>query len=164
MYRTVKKIADVCGLGAGYSAGVILALMGTVITFEVIARRAGHPTIWSFEFTKYFFLWSMLIGAAYTQQQDAHVRMEMIAELLPKRIQIFLELLGIGVGMVYTFIVLWTGLNYTIRSYTLHELSNSPLRTPLFIVYLGMPIGAGFIFLELICSFILSSHKIKKIN
>ena len=73
MYRTVKKIADVCGLGAGYSAGVILALMGTVITFEVIARRAGHPTIWSFEFTKYFFLWSMLIGAAYTQQQDANL-------------------------------------------------------------------------------------------
>lgn len=159
MVRYIRKVADICGLTAGYASGFVLLLMAVVMFYEVVARRAGHPTLWVSEFTGYFFLWSVMVGATYTQYQNGHVRVEMLAERLPRKAQVALELAALVIGIIYCAVLVWVGWDQVMNSYALGKVSNSPMRIPLYPVELGIPVGALLVLIQLLCKLILREFR-----
>lgn len=150
MDNFIKKAGDTCALAAGYFSGFVLVIMAFAMFYEVVVRRIGYPTLWCAEFVGYFLLWSMFIGAAYTQHQEAHVRVDIFDEFLPKKVKAFFALAGIVLGIIFTLTILWAGLLQMADSYMVHKVSNSPMRVPVYLVDLGIPVGALLILIELL--------------
>ncbi|MEW6227747.1 MAG: TRAP transporter small permease [Bacillota bacterium] len=74
--QTIEK-----AVGAFLSLAVFVILIVQVFFRYVL----DHPITWADELASYTFIWMVFIGAAYAQQADAHVKMDIVLNALPKR-------------------------------------------------------------------------------
>ncbi len=110
-------------------AGFLLACL---IVYDVITRYFGVPKpfglnstkIQEFEYWLHTFLFSLLIGYAYTRQ--AHVRIDLIRDHLPIKMKYVLEILGCLFLLIpFTLMAIYYCFNYVQASYEEGEVSKS---------------------------------------
>jgi len=110
-------------------AGFLLACL---IVYDVITRYFGVPKpfglnstkIQEFEYWLHTFLFSLLIGYAYTRQ--AHVRIDLIRDGLPIKAKYVLEILGCLLLLIpFTMMAIYYSFNYVQASYGEGEVSKS---------------------------------------
>jgi len=76
---------------------LIIAVMVVLVTWQVVARYIfSSPVPWSEQLSKYLFVWLVLINGAYMFGKHGHMKVAFFQELLPQKIQrwlnIFIEL------------------------------------------------------------------------
>lgn len=92
----IDKISELFGDIAKF---VILCLVISMI-YEVIARYIfDAPTLWAFDISYMLNGTIFLLGAAYTLQADAHVRIDFLSSKFPVRIQQAIN------GFFYSFLL-----------------------------------------------------------
>lgn len=79
---------------------LIIAVMVVLVTWQVVARYIfSSPVPWSEQLSKYLFVWLVLINGAYMFGKHGHMKVAFFQELLPQKIQrwlnIFIELVVI---------------------------------------------------------------------
>ena len=78
---------------------VTLVLVASMI-YEVVARYAfGAPTLWAFDISYMATGILFVLGAAYTLRQDAHVRIDFLAEKMPATMRARIE------GILFLFFI-----------------------------------------------------------
>ena len=138
----------VSGVGAALGA-VLIAAITVVVFYEVVARYVfAAPTEWSMELTSYALVWCGFFGAAYTLRRGRHVRVDLLLERLPVSAQRTLELFVDLVGLGFSVLVTYQGARFVYQSYITESTSVSPLRVPLFIPELAVPVGAALLALQ----------------
>ncbi len=97
----------------------------------------------------YLFSAIFLFGASYTLKRNEHVRVDLVIANLPRRAQLWIDLLG---GLFFllpaTTIIGWMAVPFVLESYRIGEMSNNAgglLRWP---VKLMLPLGFGLLTLQ----------------
>jgi TRAP-type mannitol/chloroaromatic compound transport system permease small subunit len=109
----------------GKSLGWLLVLTVFVSAYNAVVRKAFNISSNSLlEIQWYLFGAVFLLGAAYTLQQNAHVRIDILAQHFSARTQIVLELLGYVLFLLplVAFMLVFGG-DYFWRSWVVQETS-----------------------------------------
>ncbi len=124
----------------------ILAMMAlALIVFEVGARYF-FPAIlpdWGTEFVIYFVVWAVFIGGSALVEEGRHVRADIVVRLFGINTQRILEVLNCLAGIFFCGVVTWYAKDVVMFAFDMDERSESSILFPLFIYYLGLPIGMG---------------------
>ena len=88
----------------GLFMGGFILLIDFLVVYETVARYGfNRPPIWVLEVTSYLLLYIVFLGAAYTLQEDGHVRVEFVAACFPPKAQrVILVLADLFACLLYT--------------------------------------------------------------
>jgi len=148
IYRTFERLTAVL---AAIAACLVLA-MSLWITYDVLSRYffdASSP--WAFDLSEYALVWITFLGAPWVLLQDRHVRIELLVDVLPVRVQRLLGVVVCLTAIVICAILTWrTGLaalQYFERGQMMPRIWRIPRISP----YSIIPIGSAL----LTCAFAL---------
>ena len=125
-------------------AGFLVAFMMLAVTFEVIMRSIGHPTMWVQEIVEISLLYVTFLAIAAVARKGAHVKMDAVFNRLRPRVQAFLNIIFSIITVIIGWVFLWYGTKVTWSYFErdLHELTM--LELPIAPILIVIPIG-GFL-------------------
>ena len=82
----------------GYLGAVFVIPLMVAVVYEVFMRYAlNAPTEWVYDVSWMLFSAVFLLGGAYTMIENRHVRVDIIYSALPRKVQIWHDLLFLAV-------------------------------------------------------------------
>lgn len=125
---------------------LLLASM-TLITFTQVIARYFFNTgfVWALELTTYLFAWLVLFGMSYGVRVGAHIGVDVVIRLLPRRGQQTLAIIAALLGMGYCVLVFIGGWQYVQLIYQL-DIQAEDVPIAQWIPYSILPIGAALLF------------------
>ena len=131
-------------------AWVLILEMIVVRIFDIVTKQFSNPpSVW-FQAIEWSAFWTFIIlTVAFAYFRDAHVRVDIIRERLPAKIQALIEVAGFFVLLApVCLIVMWFGLDYVGRSFMDEEPSGALLGSPTRFIFKAMlPFGFLLLFL-----------------
>jgi len=126
-----------------YASSVAIVLSAFILTYEVIVRYILRiPTIWEIETSVYLTVMATYLGAAYGLKDGAHINIDLITRLLPKK---FTEKLSVATSLLslaFCVILAWKGWvmwwEATAKGWRSESLWGPPLTIPYFFLPLGV--------------------------
>ena len=112
----------------GELASWLWTLLMLLIVYQVVQRYAfGKGSIMLEEMQWHLYAVGFLLGMAVTEIRERHVRIDVLAEMMPQRVRLWIEMIGIA-GLLLTFVavMLWFAWPFVLSSYELHEVSAAP--------------------------------------
>ena len=154
MANAIKRLEQ--WLDAISDAIALLSVIGLVIltvlvTFSVVMRYVFNDALtWSDEIASYCLLAIVFFGISHTLIKGGHIRIDLLTNLLSKRVRNWFMLLSYVIGTLFcVFLVLavWHRIdNFWVR----HTISFTDLRTPLYIPALPLLVGAVMLLLTML--------------
>lgn len=146
----VSNILDRLVSSIGVAAAWLSIPLIVIIVFDVVTRRflvLGSTKLQEMEWHIHALLFFLCIGWAYIK--NAHVRIELVSERLPRRARLWIELLGCLLFLIpYCAIVFYHGIDWWERSWAIGEVSDSATGLPYrWAIKAALPIGFALIFL-----------------
>lgn len=129
-----------------YFAAFLMLFLLCVVSFQVLNRFALHiPVGWTEEAARYCFVWLSLFGAVKALQTDNHITVDIfINNLSPKTSKIINFLLRDLMTLIFSVLLVYTGLDYAIRSIG-RTWQFGPV--PIFPIYMALPITGVLMFI-----------------
>ena len=157
--RMIDSFNEVTGR---YLALLILPLI-FVVMYEVFARKIFHsPTSWGFELTIYIYGAHFMLGMAYTMLHDRHVRIDVIAMQLPKKVQLWLRIITfIIIFIPFVGALTYAVIVYAAESWKILEHSSTAWKPPIYPVKTIMPVALILLLFQGISNFIKDIYKLK---
>lgn len=127
---------------------VILLAMAGVVTLQVFFRYVlGDPLTWTEELSRFLFVWLIAFAAGYSVSTREHIKVELIVDLLPKKVQkildVIMSILPLGV-FVY---LIPTCVQFMIQQ---NRLKSTALRLPYSYVYGAVVVASVLLVIHLI--------------
>jgi TRAP-type mannitol/chloroaromatic compound transport system permease small subunit len=132
-----------------YSALLILPLT-IVVIYEVVMRYAfDAPTIWGFELTTFLYGVHFMLGLAYTDVTDGHVRVDIFTARAKPRTQAMIVIFSNLVIFlpVFTCMTIWAW-KYAITSTLQHELNSTSWAPAVWPIKLIMAVAFSFLLIQ----------------
>jgi len=132
-----------------WSALLILPLT-IVVIYEVIMRYLfDAPTIWGFELTTFLYGVHFMLGLAYTDVTDGHVKVDIFTARAKPRTQAFLVVVAnlLIFLPVFTCMTVWSW-KYAITSTLQHELNSTSWAPPVWPIKLIMAVAFSFLLIQ----------------
>ena len=144
--RLIDRLSELIGR---WVAWLILAAV-LISAANAIVRKAFDVSSNSFlEIQWYLFAGAFLLGAGYTLMRQEHVRIDVISAHLPKRGQIWIDIIGICVFLFpFVIAVITFATPLVLRAYESGEMSSNTgglIRWPVFAL---LPIGVALLGLQ----------------
>lgn len=135
MKKSSKKIFDVIEV---YIPTFIFLLLIITVTVQVFSRYVfDHPLPKFFELSIYSFVWVIYLGASLAKRYDRHIRFDILYRKLPRRTQLFIDIVFTIITNIVFLVVLIPSVKYTIWNY---RIKASALRIPWTYLLLCFPI------------------------
>jgi TRAP-type mannitol/chloroaromatic compound transport system permease small subunit len=118
-----------------------------------VARRYifDSPEPYSYEVSTILLIWCFVLSVAALQWQERHIRGDFVLSRLPKNAQYFIDhLLAPLLGLLCGVLLCWKGIPSAMFSLSIHEVSSSVWKEPIFPVKIMIPIGFGMLCLVLV--------------
>lgn len=122
---------------------VTLMLFSTLLLFvNVVMRNFFHTGVfWSEELIRYLIVWITFIGASTCAKKNAHISIDLLANILKgtsrKILDIFLRL----VGILFSTLLLYYSVMFITQISATGQVSATIGNVPMYIIYLCFPIG-----------------------
>jgi len=137
-YKFVHKLS----LWGAYIASVLLISLVVLIMTEIIGRHFFNTsTMIADEYSGYLYLASIFLGLAYTFENNAHIRINIITSKLSKRTNKYIDIFASFITSVVLIFILYRSILFTYDSYDMEMLSENVSETPLYLTQIVMPIG-----------------------
>ena len=155
----LKKAAAPATLGLAGAGVVALVAMMAIVTFDVILRYFfNDPTVWAGEVASFLTIWVVFFGLGQNMRQGDHIRIDVITNLLSRRMRLVLDVLAHAIAIVFS-VVLFMGCwvrfdNFWVR----RTVSDSPIMIPLWIPMLPVLVGAAVFGLAAVSGFVVRFH------
>ncbi len=134
---------------------MLALVVGFVISFEIISREVFmKPTVWAAELTVFACALMYLLGGAWTLQQDAHVRVDILHSRFSPRTRALVDCLTYFAFLLYISVMLWATSKYAYESVCLGECTMSPWNPPLWPMKIAMVIALVLLLLQGTAKFI----------
>lgn len=148
--RAVEKINN----AVGHVAMWLLVVMLAILVWSVVAKGINHPSIWVMEMAQFTMAAYYLLGAGFSMQQGAHVRMDFLYERWGRRRRSLMDSVT-SVFLIFYLVMLVIGgwsssadaLEYGQRNHTVW----APYMAPVKII---MTTGMGLMLLQSIAELI----------
>lgn len=141
---------------------MVLFFMMLLGTADVIGRYLfNRPILGTFEIFEILLPAIVLLGLGYTQENRAHVRMEILISRLSIRTQTILNLITNGCALLISTLILWRGWVLTISYW--HMGRRIPtIEIPMFLPQLLVPLGAFLLSLVLVVQILENIGELRK--
>jgi len=157
-----ESVARWAGSIGGWGGAVFIFLMTLLITVDIIGRAVGLPTYVSTEMSGYMLIGIVFLGLAYTQRKGRHIKILILTEKLPPRMQQLLEIAMTFLAMAFISWFAWSTFGPTIENFVQKVTSLTLASTPLWIPYGLIPVGLGILAIELMFQLIRAIASLKK--
>jgi len=155
LYSIVNKLS----LWGAYLASLILISLVVLILAEIFIRSAfDMSTMIADEYSGYLYLASIFLGLAYTFNEKAHIRINIISSRLNKKSNRIIDIVAGTITLFVLIFVFYRTVIFTYDSFELEMLSEAVSETPLYLTQLVMPIGI-LLFISSILVFIIKGIK-----
>ena len=147
----MSKFLDGLSIRVGHAISWLTLLM-VLVTFVIVVMRYvfGAGLIWLQESLTWMHAAVFMLGAAYTLQQEQHVRVDIFYSRMPERQRAWVDLLGV---LIFVFpmcaFLVYASLDYVAASWSIREISRNsgglpyPFVPLLKSVLVIMPIAIG---------------------
>ena len=137
----MKRLKNFLDNFEGYVCVVMLIAMSIIVFMQVICRFILKSSLpWSEEASRYLLVWVSFLGGAYGVRKGAHLGVEAVLLLLPKKLRGIVELLSMVLGVVLCSVILKYGVDIVITQ--MNRMQYSPaMRIPMGYIYLAIPVG-----------------------
>ncbi|HXV23690.1 MAG TPA: TRAP transporter small permease subunit [Alphaproteobacteria bacterium] len=148
--RYVDAVNRVIGRAAMW---LVFAMMG-VLLFSTIWRSAfGISFIWIVEVSQMLLAAYYLLGAGYSLQLDAHVRMDLLYSRWSPRVKAIADVLTSVLVLFYMLVLLFGGISSTQYALEYGQKNYSSWAPPLAPIKIVMTIGIVFMLLQVVAVF-----------
>ncbi len=140
--KIVDRISRVLALVAAWAFFAI----GLMLAYEVVARYFfNSPTIWAEELSRFFLVWAVFIASAWLLHKGDHIRVTVVADMLPLLVQRVLRILTILFVLVIAGLVAWNGWPIVERSLRSGATSGTMMDLPNWWVQASVVVGFGLL-------------------
>lgn len=117
--------------------------IGALILFiEVVLRYFfNSPTVWAHGYTQRLFGSYFVLIGAFTLVNKGHVRVDIIINRFPFRAKKFMDMLNMGMLLVWCFVLTYEGWTFFMNSWTVREVDQMVLAHPVYPVKFILVIG-----------------------
>jgi len=149
--NTFKKILENI---EGYLCVVMLIVMSIVVFIQVICRFILKSSLpWSEELCRYLLVWVSFMGGAYGVKTGAHLGVEAVTLIMPKKMRKVVEILMLIVGIVLCCVILKYGIDIVKTQFKRIQYSPA-MHVPMGYAYLAIPVGMVFFILRYVLKLI----------
>jgi len=102
------------------------------------------------EYSGYLYLASIFLGLAYTFNENAHIRINIITSKMSKKSNRFIDVFAGIMTIAVLLFALYRTVLFTYDSYSLEMVSEAVSETPLYLTQLVMPLGITLFILSVL--------------
>lgn len=148
MDRFLTLIDRLSRLAETVAVALIFGYCALMLT-EVAARAQAQSFSFTWEFSQYAMAAIFALGAGPAIRTGVHVRITLLAELLPKRAQKGFDVAANFVALVIVALIVWAMITKTATSFERDILATSVTKTPLWIPQAVVSWGLAQLWLDL---------------
>jgi TRAP-type C4-dicarboxylate transport system permease small subunit len=113
-------------------AGAILfALMWLICANSISRKLLNAPIVGTLEITEALMPFVILLPMAFTQFRDGHIRVTLITDRLPRKLQTWLHVATLIIAAVFFAWVAYATLGFALRAFRISETAWGVIRIPL---------------------------------
>ena len=131
-------------------ANISMWALAAVVVYQIVARHAGHPPIWSDEVSVYLMLVLSFFGIGHTWSEDGHFRITLFTQMMSENTQRILRLLVLLISFAFTVGFTYGAYRLTSFSFMLNLTTPTALKVPLGLIQGVIFVGGLFLALALI--------------
>jgi C4-dicarboxylate transporter DctM subunit len=140
--------------------GFFVVVVACFTFYEIIVRKVfNSPTMWTLEISLYLILTAGFLASAGALKNNRHISVDILTSRLPVQTVSALTNVTNLIGIFLCGFIAYSFLRLTLVSLSLNELSNSPVKTPLFIPKAGIFFGVCLLTLQLLRETIRRWHR-----
>lgn len=150
MLEKISSMIDAFSRKEGEWSALLILPLTIVVIYEVIMRYAfDAPTIWGFELTTFLYGVHFMLGLAYTDVTDGHVKVDIFTARARTRTQSIIVLLANLVIFlpVFTCMTIWAW-KYAITSTVQLELNSTSWAPAIWPIKLIMAVAFSFLLIQ----------------
>ena len=148
--RGVEAVNYRLGRFAMYLLFVIMA----ILLWSSITKTFKLPSLWTLEMAQFTLVAYYLLGAPYSMQLGANVRMDLLYARLPVKRQAMWDIFTIFCLLFYLGVMLWGAVDSTAYSFQIGERAPSAWRPPLWPIKLIITVSFALMILQAIAHLI----------
>ena len=148
--RRIEAVNYRIGRAAMY---LLFAIMG-ILLWSSITKIANIPSLWTLEMAQFTLVAYYLLGAPYSMQLGANVRMDLLYARLPVKRQAAWDIFTVFCLMFYLGVMLWGTVDSTAYSLQIGERAPSAWRPPLWPIKLIITLSFALMILQAIAHLI----------
>lgn len=145
--RVIERLSSV----SGWLSGIGVVVMAVVITVDIFLRYfLSKPLLFSNEVSVYCMVYVTFVGAALTMKKRGHISVDLLYRHLPRKIQLWLDVVTTITGTVVICIIAWESVGWVLYTYNTGFQSPGVLETPMWIPMSVVPLGLFFFSIQYI--------------
>lgn len=145
----VSTTLDAINVWTGHIVAFAIFPVTAVLFYEVVARYFfNSPTVWAHDAAQQLMLLIVMLGAAYTLREGAHVSIDALSSHLPPRVQAALDIVFVLILWICSIVIVWYGWSYFWNSWSVRERSPGIWGAPLYPIKFTLPLAGAFLIME----------------
>ncbi len=157
--KTFYFLVNKLSLWGAYLSSLLLISLVCLILVEIFIRHFfDMSTMIADEYSGYLYLSSIFLGLAYTFNEKAHIRINIITSKLSLKTNNFIDIIAGIITICVLSFAFYRTILFTYDSYEFEMLSEAVSETPLYLTQLVMPLGLGLFILSVL-AFVLKGFK-----
>lgn len=154
--RKITSILDsITDVISGHLQGILIFLLMVMVLVEVLTRYIMQsPLSIADEMGGYFLVSITFLGLAYTWKEKGHVRVELVTNLLPEKLQSFARFITLLIATIFCFPMIAASYSLIQDSLLFGVRSGSWMRTPMVYPQSLLLIGSVLLLLQFISEII----------
>ena len=126
-------------------SGGLLSVGVTLIFYGVIMRYVFNDArSWVDEISQYLIIWGTLIGTSVALRNDHHIKVDMLFNVLPKKVQHIVTLFAHCVGVTFSLFIGYYGYQLVAFTHNTGQVSTD-VGIPLYLVYSILPLTGALL-------------------
>jgi TRAP-type transport system small permease protein len=147
--------------GFSYTAAGLVFVMIFPTTLDVILRSIfNSPLPEMFQLTEFMMVAVVYLAIAYVQQLKDHIKIEIVTEWLPRKVQEGLDLFGCLVGLIIFAVITWQSGRLAWEAWETQDYTMGIVQFPLWPAKTILPIGVGLFCLRLFLDILIGIYKL----
>ena len=145
----LDNIFDVSLTVTSSLSGVLIAFMTLVMVAHIIGRRFFlRPIPWSVEFSEYFMVMIIFMGAAWVLKGEGHIIIDVVTRLLEHRTRCRVDAATSCIMAAILLIITYWGGLVTYKDFVSGYVMWKTVLTPVWILDIFIPIGCFLLFIQ----------------
>jgi len=159
------KYIDRISERTGRAAAWLVVPLTLLVTYEVVMRDFfNQPSNWGYDVCWMIYGMSFMIGGAYTLLHKGHVRIDIVYNVMPRRMKsVFDSVVYLVFFLFVTIVFTWAGIKFAADAWISGEyLSTSTWKFPSCYIKTVIPVGFFLIGLQSLAELVRSLSNLRK--
>jgi TRAP-type C4-dicarboxylate transport system permease small subunit len=124
-------------------AAVFFSIMIILISIQIFLRYLfNYSIVWSEELARYLFIWQIYLGASLGIKNDAHLKVDVIYMIFPKKTHKYIQIFSNVIFLTFTLIIVGQGIILLYNMFYFGKQLTPSLQIPMVAVYTIIPFSA----------------------